>query len=1423
MSNQFVVLGVLTIAVSAGTLLPSVYASTSSTETTQQIGTDQFRSLPPLQAPTGVTALAGQVLDLNGLPVANVMVDLDGVVTHSDATGRFLVQGVTPGLQMIMVDARPASQPGRTYGQFMFQVSIGHAGETTALPYTIWMPGLDTEHGIKIPVPTTQEIVATTPRIPGLEVHIPAGVKIRDREGNEVHSITITPISTERPPFPLPPGVNVPTYFTLQPDGAMVEGTGQLVVPGLRLVFPNPSKWPAGENIDYWSMDSNTGAWMVYGYGTVTPDQQKIVPSSNTELHMLSCSPAGNPPGNPPPWYPTPGNGTSDGEPVDLSTGLYVNGTTDFYLPDVIPIVFTRVYRPGDTATPVRSFGLSTTHSYNMFLYSNGDGSVDLILDDGSRIHYPNSTGGMHTATPTMFYGSTMKWVQYGFSNFFGEGVVITLKNGTQMYFAENGAGDQAQSDPNPQRHYFLTAIKDRNNNTLTIDRNLSNDQDILQITSPNGRSLQFTYDSSHRITKIVDNIGRSVLYTYDSTGRLSTVTDANGGITTYGYSRSTTDELLTIKDPRGITALTNVYDASERVTKQTLGDGGTYQFSYTLDANGKVTQTNVTNQLGVVRQVKFDGNGYTVSDTRAVGMPEQQVVTYARQQSGEFVSQTTDALGRQTAFSYDSAGNLTSVTRLAGTQNAVTTSYTYEPNFNQLASVTDPLNHVTNLGYDNTGNVASITDALQNQTTFAYNSQGQRLTSADALNNTVHYSYSGADLLEVQDPLGNSTSRYVDGVGRTISVTDPLGNSSTFAYDNRDHVTSVIDPLGAKTSLTYDGNGNLLTVTDARNGATTYTYDNEDRRLTHKDPLLHSESYGYDAAGNLIQHTDRKGLVTSYSFDGLKRLTFAGFGKTVQGKSTTYQSNVSYTYDGGNRLTQAVDSASGTVSETFDGLDRMISQTTPLGVISYTYDNAGRRSSMTVAGQTQVSYTFDAADRITQIIQGTGGVSIGYDTANRRTSLTLPNGIAAAYSYDNASRLMGISYSLGSSGLGSLNYSYDAAGRRSTSSGTLATISLPSAVSSATYNAANELTNWNGMPISYDANGNMVSDSLHAYAWDARNQLALIDSGGAATFTYDAFGRRTGKTLTGVSTTGFLYDGVNPVQELSNSGSPTANLLTGGVDEYFTRTDSSGASSFLRDALGSTLALADSSGTVRTQYSYDPFGVTTQVGASTTNSFVYAGREFDTAGLLFYRARYYDPQVARFISEDPIGIEGLGVEGGINRYTYVNDSPLNFSDPSGMDKCPAQSPPVLSPREALALQGVTNLISNTISFAGNVDPKRFNGYGAYRNFVGMMSSDAMIYGAIDGSPNGMQAGVQTAQLFGSLSSAAGVTATLAGASNANASQASAAESSLWALRGLPTLGKGDALANAASAASLQRAAVNIFRNLPGLVGCPTR
>ncbi|MDO8412591.1 MAG: RHS repeat-associated core domain-containing protein, partial [Gallionellaceae bacterium] len=129
-------------------------------------------------------------------------------------------------------------------------------------------------------------------------------------------------------------------------------------------------------------------------------------------------------------------------------------------------------------------------------------------------------------------------------------------------------------------------------------------------------------------------------------------------------------------------------------------------------------------------------------------------------------------------------------------------------------------------------------------------------------------------------------------------------------------------------------------------------------------------------------------------------------------------------------------------------------------------------------------------------------------------------------------------------------------------------------------------------------------------------------------------------------------------------SGStPTANLLTGlNLDEIYRRTDSQGARDFLTDALGSTLALSDSLAQIKTQYTYAPYGATTSGGEPSSNPFQYTGRENDGTGLYYYRARYYDPVRARFISEDPIGFVG-----GINLATYAGGNPVLHTDPDGL------------------------------------------------------------------------------------------------------------------------------------------------------------
>jgi RHS repeat-associated protein len=166
------------------------------------------------------------------------------------------------------------------------------------------------------------------------------------------------------------------------------------------------------------------------------------------------------------------------------------------------------------------------------------------------------------------------------------------------------------------------------------------------------------------------------------------------------------------------------------------------------------------------------------------------------------------------------------------------------------------------------------------------------------------------------------------------------------------------------------------------------------------------------------------------------------------------------------------------------------------------------------------------------------------------------------------------------------------------------------------------------------------------------------------ADYKYDAFGRRRQKNVNG-TTTVFLYDGSNFVQEQAADGAVRANLLTGlGLDELYVRTLVAGSvtSNFLRDHLGTIIAEADGSGSVQTSYTYEPYGRTQQAGVASGNTQLYTAREQDTQDLYYYRARYYAPALGRFISEDPIGITG-----GTNLYTYAHANPLSNGDPLGL------------------------------------------------------------------------------------------------------------------------------------------------------------
>ena len=164
-------------------------------------------------------------------------------------------------------------------------------------------------------------------------------------------------------------------------------------------------------------------------------------------------------------------------------------------------------------------------------------------------------------------------------------------------------------------------------------------------------------------------------------------------------------------------------------------------------------------------------------------------------------------------------------------------------------------------------------------------------------------------------------------------------------------------------------------------------------------------------------------------------------------------------------------------------------------------------------------------------------------------------------------------------------------------------------------------------------------------------------------TFKYDPFGRRIYKSSSS-ATSVYAYDGDNLIEETNSSGSVVARYAqTENIDEPLAMLRSSATSYYQADGLGSITSLSNAAGALAQTYTFDSFGNQTASTGSLTNSFRYTAREFDSETSLYYmRARYFDPQVGRFISEDPIGFSG-----DINVYRYSFNSPVNLDDPSGL------------------------------------------------------------------------------------------------------------------------------------------------------------
>ena len=223
-------------------------------------------------------------------------------------------------------------------------------------------------------------------------------------------------------------------------------------------------------------------------------------------------------------------------------------------------------------------------------------------------------------------------------------------------------------------------------------------------------------------------------------------------------------------------------------------------------------------------------------------------------------------------------------------------------------------------------------------------------------------------------------------------------------------------------------------------------------------------------------------------------------------------------------------------------------------------------------------------------------------------------------------------------------------------------------------YDNLNRLVSGNGASYQYDANGNRTektdASGTTRYRYNSQNQLIHIDfpDQRSVDYAYDPLGRRIEKRLTAADGTQTLrrygYDGANLLLEQDETGQPLNEFLSAGLDEPLLLKRNGQVYRYISDAQGSIIALSDSAGQIVQRYEYDAYGKTISVqDPAFVQPYGYTGRERDDeSGLYYYRARYYDPAVGRFLQSDPIGLAG-----GINTYAYVNGDPISFSDPTGL------------------------------------------------------------------------------------------------------------------------------------------------------------
>ncbi|MEV8536714.1 RHS repeat-associated core domain-containing protein [Streptomyces sp. NPDC051211] len=894
-----------------------------------------------------------------------------------------------------------------------------------------------------------------------------------------------------------------------------------------------------------------------------------------------------------------------------------------------------------------------------------------------------------------------------------GNGITIARRtDGTPVTVSHDG-GYQIRIGSDGGRITTLTLTSPQDPVTL-LSYGYDEIGDLTTVTNSSGLPLCFTYDAHGRITSWTDRNDSTFTYVYDAAGRVVQTVGPEGFLSSV-FAYDTDARITRYTDSVGATT---TFQLNERLQVVATTDPMGHTTCTELDAHDRIIS--VTDALGQTTRLAHDTAGRPVELIRADGRrttvtyndlglpatltePDGAIWHHHYDTAGNRIA-LTDPAGATTRYTYDGRGAVTSVTDAVGLTVNITRNTAGLP-----LSVIDAAGSTTRHDYDPFGRLVQVTNPLGATTSFAWSTEGLLTSRTTPQGATERWSFDGeGNCTTYTDPLGQTTTFEYGHFDLPILRVAPDGARYTYRHDTELRLTHVVSPQGLTWTYRYDGAGRLVCESDFDGRTVTYAYDAADQLVARTNAAGQQVHYQYDSVGNLVEK-DLDGRRVTYTNDPCGRLTHA------VGPDSTLELG----YDPAGRLvTETVDGR--TLTTHCDAAGRRTARTTPSGAVTtYRYDSTtGRRTGLTTAGHT-LTFEHNAMGReTTRRLDDVFTLQHTWDPQGLLSHqlLTTPAPGQAPVERGYTYRADGTPTAITDRRTGHRSYTLDQAGRvtqveadgwRETytydQDGNQTHATWPHnhphahARGQRTYNGS-LLTRAGHLRYEHDDQGRVVMrqhtrlsrkpDTWH-YSWDAEDRLTAVTTpdGTRWRYLYDPLGRRTAKQRLGddgntaVEETLFTWDGTTLTEQTTRRlASPEALTLTWDHDgttplaQTETKRLADAPQSVLdqrffaivTDQIGTPTELVDETGQIAWHTRSAVWGTTTwNRDATAYTPLRFPGQYYDPESELHHNYfRYYDPQTARYLSLDPLGLDPAP-----NPYTYV-DNPLRYSDPLGLAAC---------------------------------------------------------------------------------------------------------------------------------------------------------